>query len=714
MRRADDFVPPVSALMLEFILVKSMIAVLLASTVAMTLEPFDTSSLARRYERLSRTLASYAMTSDMLVGREGPLRKTVMTRVWVDGRKWSQETLHCTNDPDAKTARASDQILNTVFAGPDKSFMLWDNMRQLEVMRTSYRPWTELKLLGIVDKNFLLWEPRREYLDQPLALVAPDGKSYRCRWRDIALPEAFQEPGWRRYGPESQHLGDGGTLRIERTIGRDFVDRIDLDPEHGYCLKGRSFLFAEGAMSFAYDDPLAVGDDLWIAGSCSWRRDDTAYKQVATSLVLGSPPAGVFEPVVLPGTIIADSIAGTTRTVPGGEDLLDEMIARDRVAFHLPRAPLDRFRWRSSIPALALSAGAIALLALGASRAGRRSQRRVIGAAAGRRGITLIEVLVVIAVIGLLVALLLPAVAAARRAAARMQCQSHLREIGIAVHSHIAARNVLPTGRPSIVGPPAYESFGPSAFVSILPYLDSASLYNSYNINLAARAVDNSTAEYGRPATLVCPADPASAGLISGGPNSRGPWPDPPFGTWPVALTNYAFMYGTLFYSWESRPDPSYDPLGQINGCFNDIQVLRPADVTDGLSQTSFATERALSYFNGSRATPVGRWTDSEGWSTLAFATMPPNLIFQQNPAIYYKINGYVNSASSFHAGGVNILLGDGSVRFVKDTISSWPISPDGGPIGLIQISDGFANVPPPGLWQILTTRGKGEPVGEF
>jgi len=175
-----------------------------------------------------------------------------------------------------------------------------------------------------------------------------------------------------------------------------------------------------------------------------------------------------------------------------------------------------------------------------------------------------------------------------------------------------------------------------------------------------------------------------------------------------MALTSYGFMYGTLSFPWWDRVNPEYDPYGEINGTFNDRQRITTASIVDGLSNTAFATETARGYFNQRPTTfTSGRWTATVDSSTLFYATWPPNAGFRfKSPLI---------TVASFHVGGVNVLLGDGSVRFVKETVNSWPLNPDlNRPIGVVQVADGYLDVPPPGVWQALTTRAGGEVIGDF
>ena len=141
-----------------------------------------------------------------------------------------------------------------------------------------------------------------------------------------------------------------------------------------------------------------------------------------------------------------------------------------------------------------------------------------------RRGFTLIEVLVVIAIIGVLVALLLPAVQAAREAARRGQCASNLRQVGLAMHNYHSAVGVFPPGRLRSLVDHNGRCF--SAYAYLLPFLDLAPLYYATNFNLnpdnapnAAVAGENglrprnTTCVFTNLNVLLCPSDMLRATL---------------------------------------------------------------------------------------------------------------------------------------------------------------------------------------------------------
>jgi prepilin-type processing-associated H-X9-DG protein len=159
--------------------------------------------------------------------------------------------------------------------------------------------------------------------------------------------------------------------------------------------------------------------------------------------------------------------------------------------------------------------------------------------------------------------------------------------------------------------------------------------------------------------------------------------------------------------------------MAQADGGFNDVSPLASAEFRDGTSQTMLMAERALPFLRdvdpGSRGPVHERygWTISGNWGdTLATAFFPPNLHRKLIASNRFEV---AYAASSLHPGGLNVLMADGSQRFVSETISSWPIDPATGyPQGARQDDTGaWTGLPAPGVWQALSTRGGGEIVSQ-
>ena len=144
--------------------------------------------------------------------------------------------------------------------------------------------------------------------------------------------------------------------------------------------------------------------------------------------------------------------------------------------------------------------------------------------------------------------------------------------------------------------------------------------------------------------------------------------------------------------------------IADANGCITDIAPIGLAAITDGLSTTALAAEKNATtlrpFLTQEIGTPnyfqqTGWWFAGDNGHTLVTSYYPPNA--RLSTPITQSL-AWLWSASSLHPGGVNVLMADGSVRFVKDTINSWSVSPVGQPIGR------------PGVWQGLGSRNGGEP----
>jgi len=319
-----------------------------------------------------------------------------------------------------------------------------------------------------------------------------------------------------------------------------------------------------------------------------------------------------------------------------------------------------------------------------------------------RRGFTLIELLVVIAIIGVLIALLLPAVQAAREAARRSQCVNNLKQIGLALHNYVSSHDSLPPG--GEVFSNEYPAFGwtpgPQNFsmnVRILPYMEQTQAFNSVNFAVSAiwnvgnaSVVDgkaiNFTIRHTKIASLVCPSDTNDPGTA-----------DPQ-----LPAVSYHNNAGSNRYNnnWRSTGPTYYQ--GHDGGL---EQVRNFASIQDGLSNTAMYSEyvkgKGLMLQDGLHMTyaiPNGVTTIAQGdpdadyqLALLCQATTSRQWDFKgevwtmhdaARGGAYMHIQppnrkscnaaGYdtITTASSYHPGGVNLLLMDGSVKFAKNGIA--------------------------------------------
>jgi prepilin-type N-terminal cleavage/methylation domain-containing protein/prepilin-type processing-associated H-X9-DG protein len=588
----------------------------------------------------------------------------------------------------------------------------WDKIRSARFRRHPTLPTKGLDLSEHLTKCFITSALLRPYLSRPLDMIEPETlDAYRCRWRDLMLPEALAEPGWEwivaRRAPIQAHHPQDVLLHLRRQIAPGFWDDLWLDPEHGHAIRRREFAFAtKGRIVFEYDELVRVGEGSWLPAVCRWRGVTGAVvEQTLQEIRFGDVVEQDFAISVPAGTKWVDLQSGEVNYIPGGEEVLHEVADRARYLHELPTRGMAGAPWATYASFLVMGVAAVAAwIAIG--RQPRTGERFPACRSIARGGFTLIEVLVVISIIGILLALIIPAVQNARMAGARAQCLNNLKQLGLSIHAYEASIGQFPTGR---FREPSYCR---SVFVALLPHMEQQALYDSMNLGVFSTDLANITAELARPSFLLCPSDPESAPIRSGGPNSRAPYVDPPGSAYPTALTNYGFLYGTVQKEWETRTNPTYDPLNNINGCFNDLPSIRVADVRDGLAQTAFATERAVGFLNRERERGViGIWTMDVAQGTLFFATFPPNDVFA-HPFGPKVLGPNANSASSRHPGGVNVLLGDGAARFVRESISSWPIDRlRGQPQGSVTELDGLSNLPPGGVWQALTTRAGGDVI---
>ncbi len=263
-------------------------------------------------------------------------------------------------------------------------------------------------------------------------------------------------------------------------------------------------------------------------------------------------------------------------------------------------------------------------------------------------GFTLIEVLVVIAIIGILVALLLPAVQRAREAARRIQCVNNLKQVGIALHVYHDIHSRLPSGYTFKEGF-TWGGFGWATM--ILPGVEQKPLFDAANFAMPMWSDANTTVCTSAISFYLCPSDETSQGRFL----VRAPYS--------YAMASYVASYGPG--DMDALPDDR-------RGLFSRNSGTRFNDVTDGLSQTLAVGER----HNGKFATVIGSaghvdaetvwvgavmegYTDAHGHTTLFQAEHTPS-----------SPNMDDRDAASRHDGGTNFLLGDGSVRLLKNSIN--------------------------------------------
>ena len=318
-------------------------------------------------------------------------------------------------------------------------------------------------------------------------------------------------------------------------------------------------------------------------------------------------------------------------------------------------------------------------------------------------GFTLIELLVVIAIIGVLIALLLPAVQAAREAARRIQCVNNLKQIGLALHNYHDVHNSLPPGRIAAANCVRGMFTGCQNtpwVVQLLPQLEQQTFFDAANFELGSEGplgplplgiFANTTVGGIKIAIFQCPSDSVNRFQVS--PSFRGG----ALSAVDDSKGNYAGSWGNTYWG-QDMPAPSTvfaAPGGSAPPTFFQSafghQHLGIANVRDGLSTTAFVAEVTKGALYDQRgliwaATMGGayyttryapnRFRDYYELEHDADRIFPPDACVDEPgkqlpcaPGVdAIGLRSFAGSKSR-HPGGVNVLFGDGSSRFVKDSI---------------------------------------------
>ncbi|MBX3415729.1 MAG: DUF1559 domain-containing protein [Pirellulales bacterium] len=316
-----------------------------------------------------------------------------------------------------------------------------------------------------------------------------------------------------------------------------------------------------------------------------------------------------------------------------------------------------------------------------------------------RGGFTLIELLVVIAIVGMLIAILLPAVQAAREAARRAECSNNLKQIGLAMHLYHEALGSFPSAYISQTGgggvhgepDPATRDAGPGWAwgMLILPYVELQTVQLAFDAKLPCWAPENAAAAQTKVAIYLCPTatgEQSSFDVKDAEGN---------------VLANFARSHYVANVGQEEPWGVARDRyLGLVDGPLYRNSGTRVVDVSDGLSNTVFLGEHHsvlssktwVGVVPGASVCPSEEFAFSECDSAATLVQVHSGPAKSEDPPAIHPPNSplcHVCQMYAQHPGGCNVMLGDGSVRFISDYINQL-------------------------TWAALSSRAKGDLVGEY
>jgi prepilin-type N-terminal cleavage/methylation domain-containing protein/prepilin-type processing-associated H-X9-DG protein len=297
-----------------------------------------------------------------------------------------------------------------------------------------------------------------------------------------------------------------------------------------------------------------------------------------------------------------------------------------------------------------------------------------------RRGFTLVELLVAVAIVAGLVGILLPAVQTAREAGRRLKCLNNLRQLGIGLHAHHAARDSFPT---NVSGSGVWHRWG----AQLLPFLEENSLAGIYDYSVRFDDATNRTAVQTPLPIMSCPGTPGA------------PLQHPRFKTsapsWWAYAVDYAGSDGPSNTLWNAPAVISFPKPASLDGFFKGgvkpgEKGRRIREIADGTSKTIAVFESAarpqvwafgqMIPDSGQASSATGRyviqcgWADTNTFLVRGFRQDPS----QADPANRYRSPGprLVNGSNNWgiygmHPGGASVAFADGSTRFIDDSVSA-------------------------------------------